>query len=95
MAKKEGKTDYECETQQNLMRVAEYLATDVTRPTGIKDISAALGMTYNQANWTMHNMRLRGWAEQIGEGWRLSPRLVSIAKAVEAGIGEMVGRYLK
>ena len=94
MAKKEGKTDYECETQQNLMKVVEYMATDVFRPTSAKDICAALDLTYNKANWTMHNLEQRGWAEQVADGWRLSPRIVKISDSVRANFGENVKRYL-
>ncbi|MBI5328871.1 MAG: hypothetical protein HZB80_11385 [Deltaproteobacteria bacterium] len=37
---KEKKTDYTNDSQQNLMRIAEYLAADVFKPTTIKDIAA-------------------------------------------------------
>jgi DNA-binding IclR family transcriptional regulator len=92
--KKEGKTDYQNETQQNLMKIVEYLATDVFRITTIKEIVDALDITYSKASWVLHNLKIRDWAEQQGDGWRLSPRIVRIADSVRANLGETTRRYL-
>lgn len=90
---KEGKTDFTNETQQNLMRIVEYLATDVFRPTTVKEIMDALEISQNKATWALHNLRIGGWAEQIADAWRLSPRIVRIADSVRANLGENVKRY--
>jgi hypothetical protein len=92
--KKEKKTDFTLESQQNLMKIVEYLATDVFRPTTVDEIMTALSITNNKTIWALHNLKFRGWAEQIADGWRLSPRIVRIADAVRANLGETVKRYL-
>ncbi|MBI3755756.1 MAG: hypothetical protein HY265_06320 [Deltaproteobacteria bacterium] len=92
---KDKKTDYTNDGQQNLMRIAEYLAADVFKPTTIKDIAAAMSLSESKARWTLHNMAIRGWVEQVADGWRLSPRLVKIADSVRANLGDVVTRYLK
>jgi len=91
---KEGKTDFTNETQQNLMKIVEFLATDVFRPTTVKEIVDALGMTTSKAVWALHNLMIRDWAEQVGDSWRLSPRIVKIADSVRANMGESMRRYL-
>jgi predicted Rossmann fold nucleotide-binding protein DprA/Smf involved in DNA uptake len=93
-AKKEKKTDFESETQQNLMKIVMYLATDVLRPTTMKEIQDALGLTYNKTLWSLQNLKLAGWAEQIADGWRLGPRLPRIAEDVRKGITDTVKRYI-
>lgn len=91
---KEHKTDFENETQQNLMKIVEYLAADVFKVTTVQEIVAALDISRNKTVWALHNLKIRGWAEQAAEGWRLSPRIVKIADAVRANFGENVKRYL-
>lgn len=91
---KERKTNFETETQQNLMRVVEYLSTDVFKTTTVKEICDALNLTYNKTTWTLHNLAIRGWAEQIADGWKLSPRIVKIADSVRANLLETSKRYL-
>ncbi len=90
---KEGKTDFTNETQQNLMKIVEFLATDVFRPTTVKEVCAALDITQSKATWALHNLRIRDWAEQVGDSWRLSPRIVKIADSVRANMGENVRKY--
>jgi len=87
------KTDYTNVSQQNLMRIVQYLATDVTRVMGQKEIEEALELTYNQVNFTLHNLRMQGWAEQVADGWRLSPLIVKIAVAAHRGIADTMTRY--
>ena len=90
---KEGKTDYTNVSQQNLMKVVQYLATDVTRVMGQKEVEEALELSYNQVNFTLHNLRIQGWAEQVADGWRLSPLIVKIAVAAHRGIADTMARY--
>lgn len=92
--KKEKKTDYTNETQQNLMRIVEYLATDVFKPTPVKEIADALSITYSKAMWALHNLKSKDWAEQVGDCWRLSPRVVRIADSVRQNLTENNKRYL-
>ena len=92
--KREKKTDFETETQQNLIRIVEYLAVDVLRPITMKELQDALGLTYNKTLWTLQNLKLAGWAEQIADGWRLGPRLPKIAMDVRKGIADTVKRYV-
>ena len=93
--KKETKTDYTNESQQNLMRIVEYLATDVFKPTTVQELVDALeGLSYSKASWTLQNLKQRDWAEQIGDTWRLSPRIVRIADSVRANLGETMKRYV-
>jgi hypothetical protein len=93
-ARKEAKTDYANETQQNLMKIVEFLSTDVFRPTTVKEICTALDITINKATWALYNLRMRDWAEQTGDSWRLSPRIVRIADSVRANLGENIKRYV-
>lgn len=88
------KTDYTIVSQQNLMRVVQYLATDVTRVMSQREIEEALELTYNQVSFTLHNLRMAGWAEQVADGWRLSPLIVRIADSVRKGIADTAQRYL-
>lgn len=90
----EKRTDFTSETQQNLMKIVEYLATDVLRPTTLKEIQDALDLSYNKALWSLHNLKARGWAEQVADGWRLGPRLPRIAEDVRKGITDTVRRYI-
>jgi DNA-binding IclR family transcriptional regulator len=92
--KREAKTDYFVEAQENLMRVVEFLATDVFRPSTVKDLCDALSISQNKVVWVLYNLRRRDWAEQVGDSWRLSPRIVRIADSVRAGIGQNIQRYL-
>ena len=89
-----AKTDYFVETQENLMRIVEFLATDVFRPTTVKELCQALEITQNKVVWALYNLRRRDWVEQVGDSWRLSPRIVKIADSVRAGIGQNIQRYL-
>lgn len=91
---KEGKTDFTNETQQNLMKIVEFLATDVFRPTTVKEVCAALDITQSKVTWALHNLKIRDWAEQVGDSWRLSPRIVKIADSVRANLGENIKRYV-
>lgn len=88
------KTDYTIEAQQNLIRVVQYLATDVTRHATVGEIEEALDLSYTKVTWTLHNLRERGWAEQNGDGWRLGPGLARIAETVRKGLADSVQRYL-
>lgn len=97
--KKEKKTDFTNESQQNLMRIVECLATDVFRPMTTQEISDALGITKSKAYWTLQNLvgdgsRL-GWVEQVADGWRLGPRMPKIAELVRKGIADNVKQYLE
>ena len=87
------KTDYTNESQQNLMKIVQYLATDVTRVMGQKEIEEALELSYSKVNFTLHNLRMQGWAEQVADGWRLSPLIVKIAVAAHRGIADTMQRY--
>ena len=90
---KERKTDYTNESQQNLMKVVQYMATDVTRVMSVQEIMDALELKYNSVTWTLHNLRMQGWAEQVADGWRLSPLIVKIAVAAHRGIADTMARY--
>lgn len=92
------KTDFTNESQQNLIRIVEVLATDVFRPMSAQEIADALGITKSKAYWTLQNLagdgsRL-GWVEQVSDGWRLGPRMPKIAEIVRKGIAENVKQYL-
>ncbi len=91
---KESKTDYTNVSQQNLMKVVQYLATDITRVMSQKEIEEALDLSYNVVNFTLHNLRISGWAEQVADGWRLSPLIVRIADSVRKGLADTAQRYL-
>ncbi len=90
----EKKTDYKIEAQQNLMKIVQYLATDVTRVMSQKEIEEALELSYNKVNFALHNLRIAGWAEQVADGWRLSPLIVRIADSVRKGLADTAARYL-
>lgn len=89
-----AKTDYTNPSQQNLMKIVGWLATDVTRTATIKEICDGLDLTAAKVNWTLHNLRERGWVEQTGGGWRLSSGLAQIAERVRKGMAASVERYL-
>lgn len=96
--KKEKKTDFTNESQQNLMKIVECLATDVFRPMTTQEICDALGITKSKAYWTLQNLvgdgNKLGWVEQVADGWRLGPRLPKIAEIVRKGIADNVKQYL-
>lgn len=89
------KTDYENESQQNLIKVVKYLARDVFKPVTPQEIMNALGLSKSKAIWTLHNLEIGGWAEQVSSGWRLSPELVKIADSVRANLKEVMQKYLE
>ena len=93
--KKEKKTDFTNESQQNLMKIVEYLATDVFRSTTAQEICEALGISKSKAYWTLQNLKDAGWVEQIADGWKLGPRLPRIAEKVRKGIEENIKLYLE
>lgn len=84
----------ENENHQNLMKIVEYLATDVFRPATEKEICNALDIPERKAIWALYNLASRGWAEQVAGGWRLSPRIVKVAESVRTNFLEAVSRYL-
>jgi DNA-binding IclR family transcriptional regulator len=88
------KTDYTNESQQNLMRIVQYLATDVTRVMSQREIEEALELSYSKVNFTLHNLRMQNWTEQVADGWRLSPLIVRIADSVRKGFADTAQRYL-
>lgn len=92
--KAKGKTNFESETQQNLIRIVEYLSSDVLRPVTIKEIQGAFDLSYNKALWTLQNLKLAGWVEQTADSWRLGPRLPKIAQDVRKSIADTVKGYL-
>lgn len=92
--KKERKTDFTNESQQNLMKIVEYLATDVFRATTVQEICEAMCLTKSKAYWTLQNLKDTGWVEQIADGWKLGPRLPRIAEKVRKGIEENVKAFL-
>ena len=89
-----AKTDYINESQQNLIKIVGYLATDVTRNSTIKDICEALELSYSKVNWTLHNLRERGWVEQNGDGWRLGAGLGQISERIRKSFALAAERYL-
>lgn len=88
------KTDYTTDTQQDLMKVVHWLATDVTRYSTITEISTALDISSNKVYRTLMNLRDRGWVEKSGEGWRLGPGISKISEAVRKGLIDTMQRYL-
>ena len=88
------KTDFTIEAQQNLIKTVHYLATDVTRHCTIGEISEALALTKNKVQWTLHNLRERGWVEQSGDGWRLGQAIARIAEAIRKAHADSLQRYL-
>lgn len=91
---KEKKTDFTNDSQQNLMKIVQYMATDITRVMSVQEIQDALELTYSKVTWTLHNLRMQGWAEQVADGWRLSPLIVRIADSVRKGLADTAQRYL-
>lgn len=89
-----GKTDYTIESQQNLIKIVHYLATDVTRHTTIGEIAEALELTKSKVQWTLHNLRERGWVEQSGDGWRLGMSISRIAENVRKAHADSLQKYL-
>jgi DNA-binding IclR family transcriptional regulator len=90
----ERKTDYTIDTQQNLMKIVGWLATDVTRHSTVTEISQALDISQNQVFRTLSNLQERSWVERSGEGWRLGPGIAKISEAVRKGLGDTLQRYL-
>jgi DNA-binding IclR family transcriptional regulator len=84
----------ENETQQNLMKIVEYLATDVFKPVSENEIGAALDIPEAEVLWALQNLAIRGWTEQAANGWRLAPRIVKIAELVRISLKEAIKRYL-
>ncbi|MDP3013864.1 MAG: hypothetical protein Q8M92_06440, partial [Candidatus Subteraquimicrobiales bacterium] len=97
--RKEKKTDFTNESQQNLMKIVEYLSTDVFRVVTTQEICDALGITKSKAYWTLQNLSgdgsKQGWVEQIADGWKLGPRLPRIAEKVRKGIEANIKQYLE
>ena len=89
-----GKTDFTIESQQNLMKIVHYLAADVTRHSTIGEMAEALELTKSKVQWTLHNMRERGWAEQSGDGWRLGQGIARIAEQVRKAHADSLQKYL-
>jgi DNA-binding IclR family transcriptional regulator len=87
--------DCENETLQNLMKIVEYLATDVFRPSTEKEICNALDIPQRKATWALNNLATRGWTEHVAGGWRLAPRIVKVSDAVRINFLEAVSRYLE
>jgi len=85
----------EVETQQNLMKIVEYLAVDVFRPSTVTEICNALDITYDKTLWALHNLSVRGWAERVAHGWRLSPRIVKIAYLARTNLEDTVKKYFE
>jgi len=92
--KKERKTDFTNESQQNLMKVVGYLSTDVFRATTVQEICDALGITKSKCYWTLQNLLLEGWVEQEADGWKLGPRISRISEKVRKAVSESLKRYL-
>jgi hypothetical protein len=92
--KNNQETNYKNETQQNLIKVVEYLARDIFKPTTPQEIMTALGLTKSKAIWTLYNLKLGGWAEQTASGWRLSPAIAKIAESIRATLKEVIHKYL-
>ena len=90
-----GKRDYETEGQQNLIKVVKFRGRDVFKPVTPQEIMDALGLTKSKAAWTLHNLKLGGWAEQVSGGWRLSPDLVKIADTVRGCLKDVMQKYLE
>ncbi len=90
----ERKTDYTTDTQQQLMKIVGWLATDITRFSTVTEISAALDISTNQVFRTMYNLHERAWVERSGEGWRLGAGISRISESVRKGIGDTLQRYL-
>lgn len=94
MTRKEKKTDFTNESQQNLMWIVEFLAADITRPVTVPDIVAAReGLTYSKVTWALQNLKINAWAEQTGDTWQLSPRIVRIADSARSGMTQAMKRY--
>lgn len=91
---KSRERDYKNESQQNLIKIVEYLARDVFKPATTQEIMEALALTKSKAHWTLHNLKIGGWVEQASSGWRLSPELVKIADSVRATLKEVMHKYL-
>lgn len=85
----------EVETQQNLMKIVEYLAVDVFRPSAVTEICNALDITHDKTLRVLHNLSVRGWAEQVAHGWRLSPRIVKIAYLARTNLEDTVKKYFE
>jgi len=96
--KKERKTDFTNESQQNLMRIIEYMASEPFRVFTTQEICEALGITKSKCYWTLQNLvgdgSRQGWLEQEADGWKLGARLPRIAEKVRKGIDENVRRFL-
>lgn len=86
--------NHENETLQNLMKIVEYLATDVFKPATEQEICNALGIRRKKVGWALQNLAVRGWTEQVAGGWRLAPRIVKVADSVRINFMEAVARYL-
>lgn len=92
--RKEKKTDYTNESQQNLMRIVEYLGADVFRAATTQEICNALNLTKSKGYWTLLNLEIAEWVKQEADGWKLGPRLPKIAEIVRAGIADNVKAFL-
>jgi DNA-binding IclR family transcriptional regulator len=90
----ERKTDYTIDTQQNLMKIVGWLATDVTRHSTVTEVAEALDISQNQVFRTFCNLQERGWVERSGEGWRLGPGISKISESVRKGLSDTMHRYL-
>jgi DNA-binding IclR family transcriptional regulator len=77
------------------MKIVEYLAVDVFRPSTVTEICNALDITYDKTLWALHNLSVRGWAERVAHGWRLSPRIVKIAYLARTNLEDTVKKYFE
>ncbi len=61
------------------LELIDFLSGKQWEPTKNKDISAALGWNPAKTTRMLKTLESKGYAEQTGDGWRLSPKLVRLA----------------
>ena len=87
---------YSSAPQQNVVAVVEALAQWPLPGLGKTALAEKVGISQDQAYRTLKNLEIAGWAEPAPTGgWRLTPRLASIADRFRIAIADLHRAYLE
>ena len=86
--------DYTNDNQVNVIRVVEYMAQEILLPKSQKELGEALGISKDQAFRTLWNLKERGWVEEVGGAYRLSPGLTIISDRLRLAVADTIRKYI-
>ncbi|MDA8106180.1 MAG: hypothetical protein M0Z71_12485 [Nitrospiraceae bacterium] len=90
----EKKRDYRNDSQQQMIRVTDYLAQDILSPKTAGEISDALGLSKDQVFRTAWNLIDAGWVEESARGYRLSPRITTYGERLRLAVADTLHKYI-